>query len=143
MLAQDPSTPAWNDPANWANTGLGPQFKGSLQPAPQCSAIATTCDAERCIGSVHPNGPIPVLDPKHTYSLPELIDIAETVSPEGRVAWAEAKRSLENAGVARALYLPVLIFVAQGSERVPQPIGTPDRLRPSRDSADNFLRLEK
>jgi outer membrane protein len=116
MLAQDPLTPSWNDAANKANTRLGQQFKGSPQAAPQCSAIVTTRDAARCIGSVHPNAPIPALDPRHTYTLPELIDIAETASPEGRIAWAEAKRSLERAGVARALYLPVLTFIAEGSD---------------------------
>jgi outer membrane protein TolC len=68
-----------------------------------------------------------VLDPKHTYTLAELIDIAEVASPEGRIAWASAKRSLERAGIDRALYLPILSFVAQGSDSrfivpFPQPI---------------------
>jgi outer membrane protein len=81
-----------------------------------CSAIITPKDAARCIGSVRPNAPIPVLDPKHTYTLAELIDITEMASPEGRIAWATAKRALERTGIDRALYLPILSFVAQGSE---------------------------
>jgi outer membrane protein TolC len=80
----------------------------------------------RCIGSVHPDLPIPAIDLKHTYTLPELIDIAESASPEGRIAWATAKRSLEQAGIDRALYLPILSFVAQGSnDRVIVPFPAP------------------
>ncbi|WP_263355205.1 TolC family protein [Acidicapsa acidisoli] len=81
-----------------------------------CSAVINTKDAARCIGSVRPNIPIPAIDPKHIYTLPELIDIAEMASPEGRIAWTNAKRSLEQAGIDRALYLPILSFVAQGSD---------------------------
>ena len=85
-------------------------------PVTTCSSIITTRDAARCIGSVRTSTPIPVLDRHHTYTLPELIDIAETASPEGRIAWATAKRSLERTGIDRALYLPILTFVAQGSD---------------------------
>jgi outer membrane protein len=81
-----------------------------------CDHVINTRDAARCIGSERPNAPIPVLDPQHTYTLSELIDIAEMASPEGRIAWATAKRSLERTGIDRALYLPILTFVAQGSD---------------------------
>ena len=87
-----------------------------LQDATRCDVILTTRDAARCVGSVRADSPIPALDPEHIYTLPELIDIAETASPDGRIAWAEAKRSIERAGVDRALYLPVITFVAQGSD---------------------------
>jgi outer membrane protein len=89
-----------------------------------CDRVITTRDAARCIGSERPNAPIPVLDPKHVYTLPELIDITEMASPDGRIAWATAKRSLERTGIDRALYLPILTLVAQGStarEIVPFP----------------------
>jgi len=51
-----------------------------------CNMIVTTRDAARCIGFIRPASPIPTLDLKHTYTLPELIDIAETASPEGLIA---------------------------------------------------------
>src|ERR1700686_2378368 len=94
---------------------------------PNCDTVITTRDAARCIGAVRPNAPIPRLDPKHTYTLPDLIDITEMASPEGRIAWATAKRALERTGIDRALFLPILTFAAQGSDaRVivpfPQPI---------------------
>jgi outer membrane protein TolC len=85
-------------------------------PLTTCGTVLNTRDAARCIGSVRSTAPIPVLDPRHIYTLPELIDIAETTSPEGRIAWTTAKHSLENTGIDRALYLPILTFVAQGSD---------------------------
>ena len=98
--------------------------------AADCSAVINTKDAARCIGSVHPNVPIPAIDPKHIYALPELIDMAEMASPEGRIAWANAKRALERAGIDRALYLPILTFVAQGSDdRVIVPFTAPSAPR--------------
>jgi len=48
--------------------------------------------------------------------LTELVDLAESNNPEGRVAWAQAKASMEKAGVARAAYLPVIAFAAQASD---------------------------
>jgi outer membrane protein TolC len=59
---------------------------------------------------------VPAIDPRRTYTLPELIDIAETANPEGRIAWAVAKGSLERTSIDRALYLPILTLVAQGSD---------------------------
>ncbi|WP_182278167.1 TolC family protein [Granulicella sp. 5B5] len=58
----------------------------------------------------------PVIDLAHTYTLPELIDIAEASSPASRIAWTEAKRAMELAGVDRALYLPLLSLELQGSD---------------------------
>ena len=54
--------------------------------ASSCVTITNTSDVAHCIGSVRPTAPVPNLDPTHTYTLPELIDIAETASPEGRIA---------------------------------------------------------
>jgi outer membrane protein len=81
-----------------------------------CDSVISIKDAARCIGSERPNAPIPVLDPKHTYTLAELIDITEMASPETRIAWATAKRSLERTGIDRALYLPILTLVSQSSD---------------------------
>lgn len=80
-----------------------------------CAAVVQLKDAARCVGAV-PAVAVQELDHTKTYSLPELIDLAESNSPEGRIAWARAKASLEQAGVARAAYLPVLAFAAQGSD---------------------------
>jgi len=76
----------------------------------------TTKDASRCIGATRTALPIPRLLDGHIYDLSELIDIAETSSPEGRIAWTNAKRALEKVGVDQALYLPLLTFAAQGGD---------------------------
>jgi outer membrane protein len=92
-----------------------PLFGQNSASISNCDSVITTRDAARCIGSERPNAPIPVLDPNHTYTLPELIDITEMASPEGRIGWATAKRALERTGIDRALYLPILSLVAEGS----------------------------
>jgi outer membrane protein TolC len=84
--------------------------------SPVCGIIVTTKDVSRCIAAVQTSRAIPVLDLGHAYNLPELIDIAEDASPAGRIAWAAAKVSLEQEGIDRALYLPILTFAAQGSD---------------------------
>ncbi len=48
------------------------------------------------------------VDPKHTYSLAELIDIAETNDPATRTAWTRAKQAAAQVGVAQSTYLPML-----------------------------------
>jgi outer membrane protein len=68
-----------------------------------CSTITSTGEATRCIGSVPSTALVAAIDPRHTYTLPELIDLAETANPEGRIAWAIAKRSLERSS-ARSIF---------------------------------------
>ncbi len=52
------------------------------------------------------------LDSARSYSLPELIDFAQSHNPETRVAWERAKQQLDQAGVARAALYPTLAVVA-------------------------------
>ena len=52
------------------------------------------------------------LDPKHAYSLAELIDIAEHNNPGTRIAWERAKQRAEQLGIERSAYYPVLAGVA-------------------------------
>ena len=93
-----------------------PMLAQKMGSTPNCDTIITARDAARCIGTVHPNAPIPKLDPQHAYTLPELIDITEMASPEGRIAWAQAKRALEQTGIDHALYLPILSLAGQGGD---------------------------
>jgi outer membrane protein len=50
--------------------------------------------------------PTPGVSPTHAYTLPELIDIAESNNPQTRVAWDEARNAALQAGIAEAAYLP-------------------------------------
>ena len=56
--------------------------------------------------------PPPAIDPTHTYSLAELIDLAQISNPETRVAWEHARQAALAVGIAKALYLPVLTATA-------------------------------
>jgi len=51
-------------------------------------------------------------DPARTYSLPELIDLAETYNPETRFAWERARSQAAALGIARSELYPTLAAVA-------------------------------
>src|ERR1700742_1288299 len=51
-------------------------------------------------------------DPGKAYSLPELIDLAESHNPETRVAWERARAQAAAWGVARSELYPALSAVA-------------------------------
>ena len=64
------------------------------------------------------------IDPAKRYSLVELIDLAQRVNPETRVAWEAARQAAIGVGLAESAYLPDLILTALGgyqSEAVPAP----------------------
>ncbi len=50
----------------------------------------------------------PQFDTSHSYTLPELIDLAELHNPATRMAWESARSAALAAGVAKAAYLPNL-----------------------------------
>ena len=51
-------------------------------------------------------------DPSRTYSLPELIDLAETHNPQTRVAWERARAQAAALGIARSELYPTLAAAA-------------------------------
>ena len=54
----------------------------------------------------------PELDSSQTYSLPELVDFAQSHNPETRIAWEVAKQRADQAGVARASLYPTVAVAA-------------------------------
>ena len=48
------------------------------------------------------------VDSNHTYTLPELIDLAEKHNPSTRAAWENARSAAGQVGVARSDLLPAL-----------------------------------
>lgn len=52
------------------------------------------------------------IDPTRTYTLPELIDLAEQHNPETRLAWQGAKARAAVLGIARGALYPTLVAVA-------------------------------
>jgi outer membrane protein len=56
--------------------------------------------------------PASVLDPAKSYTMSELVDVAEQNNPETRVAWENAKAKAADLGIARASLFPTLAAVA-------------------------------
>ena len=64
------------------------------------------------------------IDPQKRYNVVELIDIAERVNPETRVAWESARQAAIGLGLVESEYFPVLTLSALGgyqSEAFPAP----------------------
>lgn len=66
------------------------------------------------------------IDPSHSYSLAELIDIAEHNNPRTRVAWEQAKQKADQLGIERSAYYPILAGVATfAAQRIIEPFPKP------------------
>ena len=79
----------------------------------QCSAVASTPQyASDCAARAIPENKISKIDATHSYSLAELVDIAEQNNPTTRIAWERAKQRAESLGIARSEYFPVLVGIA-------------------------------
>jgi outer membrane protein TolC len=59
--------------------------------------------------------PQPAIDAERAYTLPELIDLAESNNPDTRVAWNDARRAALAAGIAESAYLPRISAAAVGA----------------------------
>ena len=59
----------------------------------------------------------PRIDPNKRYDLPELIDLAQRVNPETRVAWEAARRAALAVGLVESEYFPALAISALGGYR--------------------------
>jgi TolC family type I secretion outer membrane protein len=94
----------------------------------QCAGNAATPQAAAdCAANAIPLNKIATLDTSHTYTLAELIDIAEHNNPQTRIFWERAKQKAGQLGIARSAYFPVLaglaIFADQRSvEPFPKPL---------------------
>src|SRR5580692_6519331 len=65
------------------------------------------------------------IEPDRTYSLAELIDLAEAHNPETRVAWESARAEAAALGIARSELYPALTAVAlSGVDRSEVPLGS-------------------
>jgi len=57
----------------------------------------------------------PKLNPTHTYTLPELVDLAEQNNPETRILWEQAKQRAAAAGIARSALFPTVAALPSAS----------------------------
>ena len=70
------------------------------------------------------------IDPEKRYSLVELIDMAESVNPETRIAWEGARQAAIKVGLVQSEYFPTLTLLALGGYQT-QAIPAPKTLAPS------------
>jgi outer membrane protein TolC len=56
----------------------------------------------------------PAIDPRKTYNLAELIDIAQRTNPETRVAWERARMAAAAVGLTESAYYPYIVAAAAG-----------------------------
>jgi len=93
----------------------------------QCSGIASTSQAAaECAAHAIPQSAVAPLDTNHTYSLAELIDLAERNNPRTRIAWEGARQRAEELGIAKSAYYPLLAGQAAfADQRIINPFPKP------------------
>src|SRR5262249_4007145 len=65
------------------------------------------------------------INPRKTYGLAELIDIAERNNPDTRVAWERARQAAAAVGLSESAYYPVIVAsAAAGDDRAFLPLPT-------------------
>src|SRR5689334_24492186 len=88
LAPASPDTPWQFEPSKEALTAPAPAAFGAKRFAvPENTAVQLPSPAD--------------IDPNHTYSLLELIDIAQRRNPATRVAWEQARQAAINVGIAR------------------------------------------
>jgi len=95
-IARDDAPPAPVRP--WAPPTL-PRYEGELRHY-------EPTEAERRY--------LPAIDPRKTYNLAELIDIAQRSNPETRVAWERARMAAAAVGLTESAYYPYIVAAAVG-----------------------------
>jgi outer membrane protein len=93
----------------------------------QCAGLASTPRAAAdCVAHSIPIDKIATIDPSHSYTLAELIDIAEHNNPRTRIVWEQAKQRAGQLNVEKSAYYPVLAAAALfADERLINPFPKP------------------
>lgn len=79
----------------------------------QCQATVGTVETTaRCVMRSSAPTQKADIDPNRPYTLPELIDIAESNNPQTRMAWESAKQAADLLGLTRSEYYPQLAALA-------------------------------
>ena len=88
------------------------------------------------------SAPVFVPDPAKTYTLPELIDIAEQNNPETRAAWQNAKARAAEVGIAKAALYPTLAAAVIAQSVRANIFFAPNYYRQTTETFSPLLRLE-
>jgi len=105
--------------AQWSSTLLlSATIASALHAQSPCAGRAPSpAAAADCAAHNTPIATVANLDPKHIYTLTELIDLAEHNNPRTRIAWERAKQRANALGVERSAYFPLLVFQAIGGDQ--------------------------
>jgi len=93
----------------------GPLIVRAQSPCP--GIVASPTAAADCAARTTPVASAATLDPNRTYTLTELIDLAEHNNPRTRIAWEHAKQRANELGVEKSAYFPLLVFQAVGGDQ--------------------------
>ena len=116
-----------------SNTDIPERYRRQVAPTPSTYWQSPPLhDYTRVLKSTE----APLIDPNKRYELPELIDLAQRVNPETRVAWESARRAALAVGLVESEYFPLLAISALGGY---QSYGVPI---PQNLVSDGFFRLE-
>ena len=114
-------------------TDIPERYRRQVAPAPSTYWQAPALrDYTRVLKSTE----APLIDPNKRYELPELIDLAQRVNPETRVAWEAARRAALAVGLVESEYFPALAISALGGY---QSLGVPI---PTTVASDGFFRVD-
>ena len=99
----------------------------SARAVGQCAGkVSSPAAVADCAARETPREGSAILDPAHTYTLAELIDVAEHHNPGTRTIWERAKQKARELGLAKSAYYPELEGLAVfGDERLINPFPKP------------------
>jgi hypothetical protein len=107
----------------------------SNQVAPGPAAPWRAPDLRQYVSALKP-AEQPPIDPARQYDLPELIDVAQRVNPETRIAWERARQGAIAVGLVESEYFPTLALSAFGGYQS-LPLPAPQNLIPQ-----GFFRID-
>jgi outer membrane protein TolC len=122
-----PKTRALSWPIGLTLVLLAPAARGGADDYKEVSPAASTPWRAPDLGAytkVLRSGESSPIDPQKEYELPELVDLAERLNPETRVAWERARQAATAVGLVQSEYWPILSLNALGgyhSEAAPAP----------------------
>jgi outer membrane protein len=105
MAPERPDRP-WEPPT----TASGEIIAGEAQAS--TTSEGYVLPANPALGKISP--PPPGVEAARTYSLSDLIDLAESNNPATRIAWNDARRAALAAGIAKSAFLPNITASAIG-----------------------------
>ncbi|SNT43893.1 Outer membrane protein TolC [Granulicella rosea] len=102
----------------FALIALLPLAAPRLRAQTACAGAAPTpAQAAECAAHTIPIASVAKLDPQHSYTVSELIDLAERSNPKTRIAWERARQKANELGVEKSAYFPVIVFQAIGGDQ--------------------------